>query len=339
MLLPIIQQVLYYCCQSYLCCMRYMSNQQSRGSAKAVLTMSLLQRFILLPIARDWRAYWELCKPRVVALMLLTALVGMQLATPGFIPWHPLIFGTLGIALMAGAAAAINHILDQHIDARMGRTKYRPLPANRLSRKQAIIFAITLAIVGMSVLMIWVNLLTAILTLCSLLGYAIVYTVYLKHATPQNIVIGGVAGAAPPLLGWTAVTGQCGPQAWLLVLIIFLWTPPHFWALAIYRYQDYMNADIPMLPNTHGIPYTKLQIVLYTCLMFAASILPFVIGMSGIVYFIGTLLLGMGFLYKSMQLYLRDDIQVALQTFKYSIFYLMMLFAFLLIDHYLQMLW
>lgn len=282
-----------------------------------------------------WRDYYELCKPRVVALMLLTVIVGMQLATPGLISFHVLFFGTVGIALSAGSAAVINQLVDHRIDAMMGRTEQRPLPAGRLSLKQALYFAIVLGCAGMLILVLFVNPLTAFLTFITLIGYAGIYTLYLKRATPQNIVIGGAAGAAPPLLGWTAVTGHLEPYAFLLVLIIFTWTPPHFWALAIARYQDYVKADIPMLPVTHGIPFTKLNVLLYTLLLTAVSILPYVTGLSGAFYLVTTLLLDAGFLYFAIKLFLRDSDKVAMQTFYYSIIYLMLLFLVLLIDHWL----
>lgn len=282
----------------------------------------------------DWRAYWELCKPRVVMLMLLTAIVGMQLAAPGLIPWQAFVFGVLGIGLMASSAAAINHLVDQTIDRKMLRTERRPLPTGRVTEQQAIIFAFVLGASGVMILSTLVNSLTALLTLLTLIGYAGLYTLYLKHATPQNIVIGGIAGAAPPLLGWTAVTGQLSAQPLLLVLIIFLWTPPHFWALAIHRYEDYAKADVPMLPNTHGIAHTKLQILLYTVLMFASSLMPYVIGMSGLIYLVGAIGLGAGFVYYAVQLYRNDSAMLAMKTFRYSIMYLMLLFVFLLLDHY-----
>lgn len=282
-----------------------------------------------------WRDYLELCKPRVVALMLLTAIVGMQLATPGLVPWNILLLATVGIALCAGSAATINHLLDHRIDQLMARTERRPLPAGRITPNHAFYFALALGTLGMFILCAFVNTLTAILTLLTLVGYAGLYTLYLKRATPQNIVIGGIAGAAPPLLGWTAVTGHLEANALLLVLIIFAWTPPHFWALAIYRYQEYAKADIPMLPVTHGIPFTKLSILLYTLLLFAVSILPFVTGMSGLIYLTAILILDCGFLYYALRLWLTDNNKVAIQTFRYSIIYLMLLFIFLLLDHFL----
>ena len=280
-----------------------------------------------------WRDYLELCKPKVVALMLLTVLVGMYLATPGFIPLTTVIAAVLGIGLCAASAAAINHLLDKRIDAIMARTKKRPIAHGRITVKQAFYFALLIGTVGIFVLSQFVNNLTAMLTFLTLIGYAGIYTGYLKRA--QNIVIGGLAGAAPPLLGWTAVTNQLDPEALLLVLIIFTWTPPHFWALAIYRFNDYKHAEIPMLPVTHGIRYTKLNILLYTILLLVVSVLPFAVGMSGLFYLSGTLILGLRFLYWAIRLYKSEKNTVAMHTFRYSIVYLMLLFLFLLVDHYL----
>lgn len=284
----------------------------------------------------SWRAYYELCKPRVVALMIITTLVGMLLATPHFVPLSILFFGNAGIALAASAGAVINHLIDRHIDAIMRRTQRRPLPTGKISPVVAIMFAMALAITGLSILAIFVNILTAVLTFISLVGYAVIYTVFLKRMTPQNIVIGGLAGAAPPLLGWTAVTGQLNYGALLLVLIIFVWTPPHFWALAIYRVEDYAKANIPMLPVTHGIAYTKLNVLLYTWLLFAVSLLPFVVGMSSWVYFVGVLILDAIFLYWAIQLKIKTEPMIALKTFRFSIIYLLLLFILLLLDHYLM---
>jgi protoheme IX farnesyltransferase len=280
-------------------------------------------------------AYIELCKPKVVLLMLLTAIVGMCLAVPGLLPVRPFVFGLLGIAFCAGSAAAINHLVDRHIDAIMARTHKRPIAKGTIPPQKAIIFALCLGLVGMLILSLFVNKLTAILTFISLIGYAVIYTGYLKRATPQNIVIGGLAGAAPPLLGWTAITGELSPEPLLLVLIIFMWTPPHFWALAIYRNEDYQSANIPMLPVTHGVEFTKLNIVLYTILMILVTILPFLIGMSGIIYLISALLLGARFLQWSIRLMRSDKNRVAMQTFRFSIIYLMALFVALLVDHYI----
>jgi protoheme IX farnesyltransferase len=283
----------------------------------------------------DWRDYIELCKPRVVLLMLLTVVVGMYLATPGWINLSLVGFTLMGIGFCAGSAAAINHLVDRHIDSIMARTKKRPVAHGRVSVGQALWFAVIIGVIGLSVLTVYVNKLTALLTFVTLIGYAGVYTGYLKRATPQNIVIGGLAGAAPPLLGWTAVTNQLDPQALLLVLIIFTWTPPHFWALAIYRLEEYKHAQIPMLPVTHGIQFTKLNVYLYTILLLVVSVLPFVVGMSGLIYLIGALILGGRFLYWAHKLYHTEKPVVAMQTFRFSIVYLMFLFVFLLIDHYL----
>ena len=283
----------------------------------------------------SWRDYLELCKPRVVALMMLTVLVGMFLATPGWVSVETLVAGLLGIGLCAGSAAAVNHLLDKRIDAMMSRTQKRPMVRGRISVKKAIWFALVLGVVGLSVLSFFVNSLTACLTFMTLIGYAGVYTGYLKRATAQNIVIGGLAGAAPPLLGWTAVTNHLDPQVLLLVLIIFIWTPPHFWALAIYRFDDYRHAEIPMLPVIYGIQYTKLSILLYTILLVVVSVLPFLVGMSGWCYLLGALLLGMRFMYWAIMLYRNEDVKIAMRTFRFSIIYLMLLFVFLLVDHYL----
>jgi protoheme IX farnesyltransferase len=283
----------------------------------------------------DWRDYVELCKPRVVLLMLLTVLVGMYLATPGWINLSLVSLTLIGVGLCAGSAAAINHLVDRHIDSVMARTKKRPVAHGRVSVAQALWFALIMGILGLAVLIVFVNKLTALLTFVTLIGYAGVYTGYLKRATSQNIVIGGLAGAAPPLLGWTAVTNNLDPQALLLVLIIFTWTPPHFWALAIYRFEEYQHAQIPMLPVTHGIQYTKLNVYLYTILLLVVSVLPFVIGMSGWVYLSGALGLWFRFLFWVHQLYHAEKPAIAMQTFRFSIVYLMLLFVFLLIDHYL----
>lgn len=282
-----------------------------------------------------WRDYLELTKPKVVALMLITALVGMFLATPGAVPWRVLLLGNLGIGLCAGAAAAVNHVVDRRIDALMARTRLRPVVAGRVSPAAALLFALLLALAGQALLLAFTNELTAWLTLASLLGYAVLYTGFLKRATPQNIVIGGLAGAAPPLLGWTAVSGHLDPQALLLVLIIFAWTPPHFWALAIHRKADYAKAAIPMLPVTHGEDYTRLHILLYTLILFAVSLLPFVVHMSGPLYLAGALALGARFLDWAWALYRGRREGAALRTFKYSISYLFALFIVLLADHYL----
>ena len=278
--------------------------------------------------------YLELCKPRVVMLMILTSIVGMCLAPSSSVPIIPLIFGNLGIAFVAGAAAALNHVADQHIDKIMRRTQHRPIAEGRISSKNSIIFASLLCVTGMIILLVLINPLTALLTFLSLIGYAVCYTLYLKHATPQNIVIGGIAGAVPPLLGWTAVTGSVSPEALLLVLVVYLWTPPHFWALAIYRLEDYAKANVPMLPHTHGVAFTKLNIVLYTVLLICATSLPYIIHMSGIIYMVGVTLANLVFLFYVLRLYFNDNKEYAIQTFRYSIYYLGILFLLLLIDHY-----
>jgi protoheme IX farnesyltransferase len=278
--------------------------------------------------------YLELCKPRVVLLMLLTSLVGMCLATTGAVPMMPLIFGNLGIALVAGAAAAFNHVADQHYDKLMRRTENRPIVVGKISVKNSLLFAFGMCALGVGILYFLVNTLTAALTFLSLIGYAFFYTLYLKHATPQNIVIGGIAGAAPPLLGWTAVTGFVSPQALLLVLIIYVWTPPHFWALAIYRLEDYKNANIPMLPHTHSVAFTKLNILFYTILLICVSALPYAINMAGLIYFIGAMIINTGFLFHVIRLYVSDKREYAIATFWFSIYYLGILFVLLLVDHY-----
>ncbi len=289
-------------------------------------------------LAGQINSYLGLCKLKVVALIVFTAMVGMFMATspPGMVPWDVLILGNLGIGMAASAAAAINHILDAREDAKMARTSNRPLPQGEMNVRNAVIFAVLLGALSMFILAYWINVLTAVLTFLSLVGYAVVYTMYLKRATPQNIVIGGAAGAAPPILGWTAVTGTLDPNALLLFLIIFIWTPPHFWALAIHRREEYAKVDIPMLPVTHGVPFTRLQILLYTILLLLVSVLPFVTRMSGPVYLAGAVLLGLGFLWYAIQLMQGKD--VAMKTFGYSIWYLMAMFALLLVDHYLPLL-
>lgn len=285
----------------------------------------------------SWADFLELTKPRVVALMILTSVIGMLLATPGLPGWKVLLFGNLGIALLAGAAAVVNHVVDHKIDTIMARTRRRPVATGRVSSVDALLFATILALTGMLVLFWQVNALTAWLTLASLVGYAGVYTLFLKRATPQNIVIGGIAGAMPPLLGWTAVTGQVDGHALLLVLIIFAWTPPHFWALAIHRKEEYAKAGIPMLPVTHGNRYTELHILLYTLMLLAVTLLPFATGMSGLIYLAGALVLGLRFLQYAVRLLRGDDRRVALATFKYSITYLMALFVVLLVDHFVYL--
>jgi len=284
-----------------------------------------------------WRDYLELCKPKVVALIVFTAVVGMLLASPGLVPLDIFVFGTLGIALASGSAAAVNHVVDQKIDAIMGRTHNRPLPQGSVSSRDALLFAVIIGAISMAMLVFFVNVLTAVLTFLSLIGYAVIYTMYLKRATPQNIVIGGAAGAAPPLLGWAAVTGSVDPGAMLLFLIIFTWTPPHFWALAIHRAEEYRKVDMPMLPVTHGKDHTRLQILLYTILLFLVTLLPYSYGMSGGLYLGGAVVLNLGFLWYAVMLYRNDDERMPMRTFGYSIIYLMMLFAFLLIDHYVPL--
>ena len=284
-----------------------------------------------------WHDYLVLCKPKVVSLIVFTAIVGMFLSTPGMVPWDILLYGTVGIGLAASSAAAINHIIDHRIDSIMARTKQRPLPEGKVSIINAIIFAWFLGTISMGILAFLVNPLTAVLTALSLIGYGFIYSMFLKRATPQNIVIGGAAGAAPPVLGWTSVTGTLDPNALLLFLIIFVWTPPHFWALAIYRRDDYAAAEIPMLPVTHGTAFTRLHILLYTILLFIVTLLPYLVGMSGIFYLVGAVLLGAGFLYYTILMYFNHEDRLAMQTFSYSIVYLMLLFAFLLIDHYIPM--
>ena len=286
-----------------------------------------------------WRDYYVLTKPGVVQLLVFTAVVGMFLATPGMVPWNALIFGSLGIGMAAASAAVVNHILDQRLDAQMSRTRHRPLPAGRLHERDALSFALALGLGGLAVLALLVNALTAALTFLSLMGYAVIYTVYLKRATPQNIVIGGAAGAAPPVLGWTAVTGDVSGYALLLFLIIFTWTPPHFWALAIARKADYEKADIPMLPVTHGEDLTKSFVIYYTILLLIVTVLPYLTGMSGVLSLLGALLLGGGFLYYALRLKFAPSADSAMKTFSYSISYLMALFSFLLIDHYIPAFW
>lgn len=283
----------------------------------------------------QWRDYVELCKPKVVALMVFTAIVGMLLAAPGQVTLATLIYATIGITLVASAAAAINHVADSRIDAAMDRTKLRPLPTGALDKAQVLIFAAIIGILGMALLISKINLLTALLTFGSLVGYAVIYTMYLKRATPQNIVIGGAAGATPPLLGWTAVTGQIEADGLLLFLIIFTWTPPHFWALALYRKEEYAKVDVPMLPVTHGEDYTRLQITLYTILMCVITIFPVLTGMSGMVYLYSVLVLNAVFLYYAIALQVTKSRTKAINTFVYSIVYLMLLFAVLLFDRYL----
>lgn len=286
------------------------------------------------PAGALWRDYLELTKPKVVALMIITSAIGMLLATEGMVPWTILVLGNLGIALCAGSAATINHLVDRRIDIHMARTQRRPMAQGRLNPISAMAFALILGVSGMAILLIWINPVTAWLTLGSLLGYAVIYTLFLKRATPQNIVIGGLAGAAPPLLGWTAVTGQIDAEGLLLVLIIFAWTPPHFWALAIHRKAEYAKVDIPMLPVTHGERYTKLHILLYTFILLAVSMLPFVIHMSGPIYLVAALVLGVRFIDWAWALWRDSRPHAAIKTFKFSLWYLLWLFVALLVDHY-----
>jgi protoheme IX farnesyltransferase len=283
----------------------------------------------------DWRDYYELTKPRVVILIVFTAIVGMFLAVPGLPDVVALIFGTLGIGMAASSAAVFNHVLDARTDILMMRTRGRPLPQGKLTERSALTFAVVLCVISMIMLWFVVNPLTAVLTFCSLIGYAVVYTIFLKRATPQNIVIGGAAGAAPPMLGWAAITGEVGSSALLLFLIIFVWTPPHFWALAIARKEEYAKVDIPMLPVTHGEAYTRLNILLYTILLVLVTVLPYLTGMSGLIYLVTALILGVMFLYYAVQMMRDPDNKLLpMQMFRFSISYLGILFAALLIDHY-----
>ncbi len=284
-----------------------------------------------------WRRYYELTKPRIVALITFTAIVGTLLASPGWPPFRALAWGTLGIALASGCAAAINHVLDRRFDEQMARTRSRPLPTHQLTERKALIFAAVLGVTAMTVLAFLVNLLTAALTFAGLIGYAVIYTAWLKHATSQNIVIGGAAGAVPPVLGWAAVTNHVDPNALLLFLIIFVWTPPHFWALAIARKDEYARAGIPMLPVTHGVEHTRLQVLLYTVLLFLVTLMPFLSGMSGLIYLAAALVLDARFLYYALALKLTARKELPMRVFRYSVTYLMWLFAALLIDHYLYL--
>ncbi len=284
----------------------------------------------------DWRDYYELTKPRVVMLIVFTAIVGMFVSVPGWPGIAPIVFGTLGIGLASSSAAVYNHVLDARIDIQMMRTRGRPLPQGKLTEKSALTFATILCIISMLILILLVNPLTALLTFVSLIGYAVIYTAWLKRATPQNIVIGGAAGAAPPILGWTAVTNEIQAGALLMFLIVFVWTPPHFWALAIARKEEYAKVDIPMLPVTHGEAYTRLNILLYTILLVLVTILPYLIGMSGIIYLVTTSILNAYFLYYAIRMYrVPEDEELPMKTFRYSINYLGILFAALLVDHYL----
>lgn len=282
--------------------------------------------------------YIEVCKPRVVALIVFTAVVGMFLAVPGWPEFVTSLSATLGIGLAASSAAAINHLIDQRVDALMSRTRERPLPTGQLSVQQVLSFALVLGVISMTILMLWVNTLTALLTFLSLIGYAVLYTMWLKRATPQNIVIGGAAGAAPPLLGWVAMTGNIDPGAIILFLIIFVWTPPHFWALAVHRRREYAAVDIPMLPVTHGVRFTLWHILFYTILLVIVTTLPYLTHMSGLPYLAGATVLNIGFLWHAFRLLLDDDATLPMRVFGYSIVYLMLLFALLLADHYMHLL-
>lgn len=283
----------------------------------------------------SWRDFYEMCKPRVVMLMILTSLVGMFLAVPGMVPLDVLILGNLGIALVASSGAVVNHLIDRKIDVVMKRTHNRPIPQGRVDPRQAAVFAVAIGLVGMAILLFWVNALSAWLTLASFVGYAFIYTGYLKHATPQNIVIGGLSGAMPPLLGWAAVTGTIEADALILVLIIFAWTPPHFWALAIHRKEEYAKSGVPMLPVTHGEHVTKIHIIVYTVMLVVASAFPYFSGMSGLLYLVSAMALGAGFMGWSVKLMVKPGPSTAMDTFKYSIVYLALLFVALVVDHYL----
>lgn len=296
------------------------------------MTMPLAERLTQNTLA----AYYECCKPKVVYLILFTAFVGMLLSTDGMIPLDKAFWGLIGIGLAAAAGAALNHVIDEEIDQRMERTRARPVATGTLKPLNVILFAVGMASLSTLILTSFVNTLTALLTLASMVGYAIIYTMFLKRTTPQNIVIGGAAGAAPPVLGWTAITGELNSEALLLFLIIFVWTPPHFWALAIKRQQDYAKAKVPMLPVTHGIAFTKLHIMLYTILLVIVSLMPFLVFMSGYLYLVGAIGLGAGFAYYAWKLYQCEHDEYAMKTFGYSIFYLTALFAFFLVDHYLR---
>ena len=290
---------------------------------------------IVAAAARPWRSFYELTKPRVVMLIVFTSIVGTLLAVPGFPPLDALVFGNLGIGLAAASAAVINHVLDERIDAQMSRTKRRPLPTGKMSSRAALGFAAVLCLLSMAILVFLVNPLTALLTFASLIGYAVIYTVWLKRATSQNIVIGGAAGAAPPVLGWAAVTNSIDANALLLFLIVFVWTPPHFWALAIARKDEYAKVGIPMLPVTHGVAFTRLQVLLYTVLLVAVTLMPFVTGMSGLIYLAAAAVLNAMFLYHAFQLKVSERTHLPMKVFRFSITYLMWLFAALLVDHYL----
>ena len=283
-----------------------------------------------------WQDYYEMTKPKVVLMLLLTALVGMCLSVEGALDLQLLVAGLLGIGMLSSSAAVVNHVVDHKIDAQMARTLNRPVPNGRVTPKRALVFAFALCAVGYVILELWVNRLTALLTLASLVGYAVIYTMYLKRATPQNIVIGGLAGAAPPLLGWTAMTGEIHPHALLLVLIVFTWTPPHFWALAVHRVDDYSKADVPMLPVTHGVEFTKTSILLYTIMLFVVCLMPYLVGMSGVIYLLGVTVLNVLFLYYAWKMKYASTEKTAMSTFKFSILHLIVLYVILLVDHYIK---
>ena len=291
---------------------------------------------VATPLAVRWSQYHALTKPRVVQLIVFCAVIGMLLASPGWPAWQLLVATTAGIWLVAGAAAAFNCLIEREIDRRMKRTAWRPTASGELGERETLLFATTLCLLGCAVLWAGVNALTMLLTLATFVGYALIYTVVLKPRTPQNIVIGGASGAMPPVLGWAAVRGDVGPEAWLLCLIIFLWTPPHFWALSLYRLEDYRRSGLPMLPVTHGTALTRLHIFLYTVLLLAGSLLPFIYGMSGWIYLLSALTLGAGFVVYGFKLWRSYSDVLARRTFRYSIWYLMLLFAALLLDHYLS---
>jgi protoheme IX farnesyltransferase len=300
-------------------------------------TVATHENILPSPAFVRWRLYLALTKPRVVALIVLTSVVGSLLATPGLPPLLPLLFGNLGIGLAAASAATLNQLLDQRIDARMARTRTRPLPTGGLNERDALGFAAVLGVAAMLVLFLLVNALTAVLTFASLIGYAVIYTLWLKRATPQNIVIGGAAGAAPPVLGWAAITNSIDPHALLLFLIIFAWTPPHFWALAIARRDDYAKVDIPMLPVTHGIEFTRLHVLLYTIILIIVTLLPWLTGMSGLIYLVVAFGLNAAFLAYAVALKRSQKKELPMKVFHFSVQYLMWLFLALLVDHYLPL--
>lgn len=288
------------------------------------------------PLPSRWAQYYALTKPRVVQLIVFCAVIGMLLAAPGLPDWRVLLAATAGIWLVAGAAAAFNCLVEQGIDRRMKRTAWRPTAKGELDDRQTLLFSLVLCALGCAILWFWVNPLTMALTLATFVGYAVIYTVVLKPLTPQNIVIGGASGAMPPVLGWAAVRGEAGPEAWLLCLIIFLWTPPHFWALALYRAEDYRQAGLPMLPVTHGAEFTRLHVFLYTIVLFAGTLLPFTYGMSGPIYLVAAIALGLGFMAYGFRLWRSYSDALARQTFRFSIWHLSLLFAALLLDHYVS---